>query len=384
MSREIQIGFPCPHLVVEEPVSIGEDRRSLVTKAPISNSNSVRILVNNSLYVPPSGLESQAELFSGKGPFRIRPCFGLSGPDANVFSVTTSAGSLTVSLPVGDFVNATRIVEFLRSSGADSIALVEAKGQNVSIIDSQSSGRKSFVRVSGGAVEALGYGQKSARGRVIYPPWVLEAREEVYPASGSSRVVLVPARYPKFIRPVVGNPDFKVTYGSMPERCPRCQAYYVENDYRFDISGGLVTIVNEDLLYQACLKILLTSRGSNPYHVGYGSNIINRIGSKVTLSTAASLREDVINALNSMQSLQSGQRRYQQVSDKERLYRILNVDVNPGEDPTTFLISVVVSNGTGQPVSVNITYTAPGAVALAGSNGQSLGEQPTRVILGEQ
>ena len=383
MSREIQIGFPCPHLVIEEPVPLGDDRVSLVTRAPVSNSDSVRILVNDSQYVPQSGLESQATLFSGRGPFRIRPCLGTVGPEVSVLVVSTSAGSRTVTLPSGDFLSVQRMVEFLRSSPIGQISLVKVEGQGFSISDPFSSGRSSLVSVSGGAASALGFQQRSCRGRVLYPPWGLVAREEVFPSSRAGMVVLVPARYPRFSSPIQGNPDFKVTYGSMPERCPRCQAFYVENDYRFDLSGGMVTIVDEDLLYQACLKAILTSKGSNPYHVGYGSNIYNRIGSKSNLATSAAVREDVLSALSSVQILQSGQRKFQQVSDRERLYRILNVDVTPGGDPTTFLVSVSVTNGSGKPVSIKITYTAPGAVALSGSNGLSLGAQPTRVITGE-
>jgi hypothetical protein len=364
-------------------VALSDDRVSLITRAPVSNSNSVRILVNDSLYVPPSGLESQATLFSGPGPFRIRPCFGLNGPDANSLTVSTSAGSATVNLPTGDFVTPNRILEFLRTSQVGLICLVQTKGNTLSFSDPNSSGRNSFVSVSGGAVPNLRFTQYSSRGKVLYPPWRLVAREEVYPSS-SGNVVLVPARYPQFVKPIPGNPDFKVTYGSMPERCPRCQSSYVENDYRFNFAGDVVTIANEDLLYQACLKMVLTSKGSNPFHAGYGSNVMNRIGSKTTLATAASLKEDVVSALKKVQNLQNGQRKYQQVTDKERLYRVLNVDVTPSEDPTVFFISVVVSNGSGQPVSVNITYSAPGAVALAGSNGSSLGEQPTRVIVGER
>ena len=368
--------------MVEEPVTLGSDGTSLITRAPVSNSNSVRILVNDSLYVPPSGLGSQATLFSGSGPFRIRPCLGLNGPDSNVLTVQTSGGSATVRLPTGDFIGADRIAEFLRVSPVGELCLVRTKGSSLSLSDPNSSGRESLVAVFGGAVQHLNFTQRSVRGKVVYPPWRLVAREEVYPTS-SGNVVLVPARYPQFVSPIPGNPEFKVTYGSMPERCPRCQSSYVENDYRFDFAGEVITIVNEDLLYQACLKMVLTSKGSNPFHAGYGSSVMNRIGSKSTLATAAALKEDVTSALKKVQSLQSGQRKFQQVTDKERLYRILNVEVAPSEDPTVFFISVVVSNGSGQPVSINITYSAPGAVALAGSNGTSLGQQPTRVIVGE-
>lgn len=383
MSREIQIGFPCPHLIIEEGVSIGDDRMSLVTRAPVSNSDSVRILVNDSLYVPQSGLESQATLVSGSGPFRIRPCVGSSGPEVALLTVSTSAGSATVSLPSSDFLTPERLADFLRLGPIGGIALLRAENNRLSISDPFSAGRESVVTVSGGSTVPLGFSQKSCRGRTLYPSWGLVAKEQVFPASNIGRVVLVPSRYPKFSSPIQGNPTFKVTYSSMPERCPRCQAFYTENDYRFDLSGGVLTISDEDLLYQACLKAVLTSKGSNPYHVGYGSNIYNRIGSKSNLLTAATIREDVMVALNSVQNLQSGQRRFQQVSDRERLYRVLNVDVTPGGDPTTFLVSIAVTNGSGRPVSIRITYTAPGAVALTGSNGLSLGTQPTRVIMGE-
>jgi len=172
----------------------------------------------------------------------------------------------------------------------------------------------------------------------------------------------------------LGNPDIKVTYAAMPERCPRCQATYVENDYRFDLDGGVITIENENLLYQACLKALLTVRGSNAYHPGYGSSLLSRIGAKQARAAAAAIREDVINSLSRVQSVQNGQRKAQQVKDRERLYRINDVTVRPSaDDPTVFFVEASVTNGTGQPVQLDIVYSAPGAVALAGSNGQVLG-----------
>src|SRR5210317_2341150 len=81
VSVEIQAGFPCPHLVVEEPVVLGADRRSLQTRAPVANATSVRILVNNEVYIPASGLYSQALLQARSGPYRIERCTGVLGPD---------------------------------------------------------------------------------------------------------------------------------------------------------------------------------------------------------------------------------------------------------------------------------------------------------------
>ena len=123
-----------------------------------------------------------------------------------------------------------------------------------------------------------------------------------------------------------------------------------------------------------CLKAILTMRGSNPYHSGYGSRIMQRIGRKSMTAAAGAIRQDIIEALREVQGLQAGQRRFQQVTNRERLYRVEDVTVTPsGTDPTTVVVGVAVTNGSNRPVSLNIVYSAPGAVALAGSNGQSLG-----------
>jgi hypothetical protein len=90
----------------------------------------------------------------------------------------------------------------------------------------------------------------------------------------------------------------------------------------------------------------------------------------------------VINVLGQVQSVQSQQRQYQQVKDRERLYRVNSVTVTPSpDDPTVFNLDISVTNGTGLPVQLNIVYSAPGAVALAGSNGQSLGAPSSQRIL---
>ena len=204
------------------------------------------------------------------------------------------------------------------------------------------------------------------------------ARQDVYPSTTPRGLIPVPARYPQFMKSLSGNPTIKVTYAAMPERCPRCQATYVENDYRFDALGGITTIVNEDLLHQACLKAILTRQGSNPYHGSYGSQVISRIGAKQVRASATAIRQDIINSLSRVQNLQNGQRKYQQVKDRERLYRINSVSVRPSaDDPTVFFIEVSVTNGTGIPVQLNTVFSAPGAVALAGSNGQALGLETT-------
>ncbi len=374
MSREIQIGFPCPHLIIEEVVALGQDQRSLITRAPVGAANSVRIMVNNEVYVPPSGLFSQAVLQGSVGPYRIEKCVGVQGPDGNQITVETSAGKVTLDLPTSARISTDQLVRNLRLTRLQEIVTITSLNGAITFRDTRAVGTRSFVRVSGDGADALGFEQRGSRGKMVFPGWTLAARQDIYPSASPRGLTPVAARYPRFKQPVPQGADFKVTYVAMPERCPRCQATYVENDYRFDSTGGVRTIANEDLLYQVCLKAILTMKGSNPYHTGYGSSLMTRIGRKRQSAAAGAIREDVINALKGVQSLQSGQRRFQQVTDKERLYRVEDVSVKPSAtDPTTFTVAVVVRNGSNRPVSLNIVYSAPGAIALAGSNGQSLG-----------
>lgn len=374
MSVELQIAFPCQHLVIEEYVALEGDRRTLFPKAPVSNSNLVRILADDRYYIPPTGLYSQAVLVGGvSGPFVIRRCTNLVGPDGNLLVLTTSAGQVEVRLPLGERVSATAVEQAIRSAAFDYVQVGTRNGAIV-LADTNAVGPASFVKASGQGAAALGFtAQMGAHGYEVYPPWQLVARPETYPSLAGSRPL--PARYPKFTKSIRGNPTLKVTYAAPPEQCPRCRATYIENDMRFDPQGELVLIDNENLLYQACMKALLTRKGSNPYHPAYGSTILDRIGTKFLGATTVLLQEDVRNALLRVQSIQGEQRKYQAITNKERFYSLQNVQVTPGEDQTTALISVTVANASLEPIALSIVFSVPGAVALAGSNGQTLGLQ---------
>lgn len=375
MSVEIRAGWPCPHLVMEEPVTLGADRRSLSTRAPISGAASVRILANDSVYVPAGGLFSQATLTSSMAaPYRVERCVGTVGPDGNLFTVTTGSGTASVRLPEGSRISLERIQRTLRLSPINDLVVVTDQNGALSLVEANDAGPTSFIRVSGPGAAALNFVQVGARGQQVYPGWELLARSDINPITIPTGVQIVPARYPVFREEVRGNPTIKATYAAMPERCPRCGATYVENDYRFDPLGQIITIENEDLLYQACLKAILTVKGSNPFHTSYGSLVLTRIGRKVVGASASLVKEDVINALTQVKNLQNGQRRYQRVKDRELLFAIQSVDVRPSiEDPTIYFVDVVVRSGSNQPVSLTTVFTVPGAIALAGSNNTALG-----------
>jgi phage baseplate assembly protein W len=262
-----------------------------------------------------------------------------------------------------------QVVKLIQAAQWENVSAFNEDGYLV-FVDRNTVGPKAFVKVRGTAASALGFGQPhvsgrqwAAYGREIYPGWDLYLRPDE-----------ITNRFIRFRKPLKTNPMLKVTYSVPVQRCLRCQATFVENDFRFNQNGTHITIQNENLLYQAALKILLTDRGSNPFHPWYGTSIRDRIGSKALMGVSSVLSEDVRNALGRMQTLQTEQAKYQMVTFKERLYGILGVNVKRHQqDQTTFLIEVTVQNAAADPISLDIVFTVPEVVALMGTNGLMLG-----------
>lgn len=359
MSQDLQLGHRCPHLILEEVVAIGSDRKTLTPKAPIASATVVRVLANDEVYIPPGGLFSQAQITgSVQEPYRIQVC------DTS-FTVQSSTEIATVTVPSGARVTASSIVKLLQNALTD--VAVEVINGHLVLTDTAKIGPESSLIVSGSAANALGFDlQRGARGKRIYPGW------------GLASLASITGRFIKFVDPIKQNPFFKVAYVADAVHCPRCSATHVENDYRFNLQGEEVFIQDENLLYQAALKILLTRIRSNPYHPGYGSAITSRIGAKAIGATASLITGDVQQALSNMQSLQIAQSKFQAVSAKERLYAVSSVRVTPSpDDATMFLVDVVVRNASGDPVAISIVFTVPGVAALSGTNGLSLGLEST-------
>jgi len=356
MSYDFQIGFPCPHLIQEEQVQLGSDRMGMLISQPIAASGTVRVLVNDQYIVPPNGLYNRAILKSSlSGGYRI-PKY------ETILVVSSNTESHTIELPVSKSLSTQKVADILNGHFNNLIA--SSFEGHLLIQEKQSFGGESRIKVSGSAQRALGFEfVSSAKGKQIYPAWRLERVPNK-----------INERYPKFVRPLKNNPIIKVTYSTPAERCLRCGATYVENDFRVDANGELQTISNENLLYQICLKALLTKKGSNPFFRFYGTALMDSIGTKALMGIQNFLRFEINDALKLVQSAQTAQGKYQTVTQKERLLNVTNVTVIPHEsDPTAFLIELTVQNASLQPISLSIVYTAPSAVALAGSNGLSLG-----------
>ena len=373
MSRDAQLAWHCPHLTLEENVVLGADRMSLQTRQPVGGAGTVRVVANEELVIPQSGLYVSAQLFSSEsGPYDLT-----ANEDTITVETPRGTGSVNFGTTTVQRLTAKQIVQYMLRQQF-SVALPESINGHLVFTDTSTVGPDSFVKTTGTAAKSLGFGTPSkvgncagtgtawrASGRRLYPGWVLQVRPDT-----------ITNRYPVFREQVRTNPTFSVSYTVPPERCLRCGATYIENDYRYDQAGQMLLIQDEALLYQAALKILLTDRGSNPFFPWYGSQIRSRIGSKALGGVASLLNEDVRRALARYQTLQESQSKYQTVTFKERLYAVLNVHVVPhAQDPTTFLLDVTVQNASAEPINLPIVFTVPGVVATMGSNGLMLGAQ---------
>lgn len=367
MSRDVQLARACPHLTMEEVVPLGADRRSLASRQPVAGSGTVRILVNDEFFLPQGGLYTPATLYATQsGPYDL-----LEGED--VLTVTASEGVQTLAFRVSGRARLTadEVVTFL-AKNLLTVAVATSVNGHLTFVDPFRVGPDSFIKISGTAATALGFGspkvsnrQWMSRGVQLYPAWRLHTRPDE-----------ITNRFPKFDQPIRTNPIFKLTYTVPATRCLRCGSARIENDYQFDAAGQIITIANEDLLYQAALKILLTDKGSNPYYDWYGTDLRSRIGTKALSGVASLINEDVRRALIKFQGLQEEQSKFQKVTFQERLYAILNVNVRPhAQDPTTYMIDVTIQNASSQPINLSIVFSVPNVVALMGSNGLMLGNE---------
>lgn len=356
MSIDFQLAFPCPHYTSEEVVLLGDDRRTLSLKQTLGSAASVRILANNKTVLLPQGVYSQAIVEAPSGPYLVR--------ETETLTVTTSQGSGTLSLTRGSYTTA-QLVSRMVWGGVE----VDDLGGRVGFSD-PSNASTAYVQVEGGGFLGLASKQR-IKSRLIYPPWSVVRKESVDP---------YPQREVIFHSPLRQNPVLKVSYSAPLQRCLRCSAAVNENDVRFNAQGDLLTVKDEDLLYQASLKILLTDKGSNPFHPTYGTLLRKRIGQKAQSNVAMLIKEDVRRALINMQNYQTQQSKYQRVSLKETLYSILSLNVKRHvQNVSAYQVFLTVQNASGERVDLNIFFTVPEVVSLMGRDGLILNTQRSGV-----
>lgn len=358
MSVEFQLAYTCPHQMVLEPALLLSDGKTLQTSQTCVGGIKVYM---NGIEVPSTGLQSKARLIaSDAGPYRIYA-------DARTFSITYDGMTKEVELDIG--VHKCAKLAHTLNKMFEGVDVSDSKGRLL-FEDRLSEGRASKIQLNGSALTTLGFSKRrTAYGKEVAPPWGVALREGYTTVS-----------YPQFFYKPKNrnNARFEVTYFTEAHRCRRCMATRVENDLRHDVQGRLVLITGEDLLYQSCLKALLTHLGTNLEHRWYGSNIMKMIGQKASGNAVSLITEEIRRVLDTHKSLQEKQTKYQKVSMEERLYKVASVSVQQHRvDKTVFMCEVIVQNYSGSAVRLSIVYTAPGAFGLVRKDGvvvNSLGE----------
>jgi hypothetical protein len=365
MSRDVQLAFNCPHIIGEERVALGTDRRTLYTSKPINGPTLLKVVANDGTEVSPfTGLVTLASVKTyRREPYKVTLA-------TRTLVVVSQLGTATVTFPQG-YLSAARVVDTLNAGAGSLVVASTSTTGYVTVTDKGNPGPASRVQLSGSALEPLGFDQQSgAKGRTVIPPWKLYSRNVVNPQDAIDSL----GYYVGFDAPVSQNPYFTVTYTVAPNLCLRCLTTEVENDYRFDAQGAALVVRDDNLLYQSILKYLLTDIRSNVYHQWYGSTLKSLIGTKVLGNTAAGIRQSVNNALTTFKGLQDAQAKYQRITAKERLFAVDNIAVAQSPaDPTVFYVQVSVRNYASEPVDITIAYTAPGTFALPGTNQIALG-----------
>ena len=102
------------------------------------------------------------------------------------------------------------------------------------------------------------------------------------------------------------------------------------------------------------------------------------IGRKAKGDAVALITDERRRVLDTQMNLQEKQSAYQDVTLKERIYKVISVKVQQHRtERTVFLCEVMVQNYSGATVSLSIVYTAPEAYGLVRKDGaivNSLGD----------
>lgn len=365
MSFDRKIEQVCTHQVIEEALFLNGDRVTVNPLRPIASSNSIKVRINGVSDVSPAGLQVPAVAKGSlPGPYNIRP--GIN--DKLVFSINAGAQQ-TVTLPSGRIVSAQQLALSLTRLTKGLSFSVTKKGQIQVRTFTQGSASRIMFHDDSTIAPTLGLVLNRAyRGQQAVPSWSL-IRD---PASLS----IYPGRLIVFDQPVRGTNDyFEINYVTRREECRRCGGTGVENDWRYDTQGEVIKVRNSDLLSQETLKVTYTVKGSNPFHLWYGTGLVEMIGRKISDRGLMQnlVLSDIQDAFRRWQSIKKQQEEVvgQFVSDSEYPFRLLVVNLEGDDnDPTILYVNAFIQNRSNEPIQITRGLRLPLPLDILGSTVQ--------------
>lgn len=364
MSYDRQIDQVCPHMVVEEPLYVNPDRRSVRPLRPIASADSVSVRMDGQYEVPSAGTFTPAiTTGSRRGPFTIKT--GVN----DTFRVTVgTTATQTLVVPASNRMALDRLIALLNT---------QAKGVYFGLrngliqLQTQDSGphTRFFIEPGSTLAELFGMGQnREYRGRQIAPGWTL-IRD---PLTLSDR----PTRLIVFDEPLKSAGDFvEVSYSTIRQECRRCGGLGIENDWRYGNDGNTGEVRDEALLVQEIQKLFYTLLGSNPFHTWYGTGLLETIGKKLSASGLVQnlILSDIQQAFGRWQSIKKQQENDvgQKVSDREFPYQLLSVNLQQStKDPTVVFVAITIQNRSFDPITLERGLKLPQPYDLLGSTSQ--------------
>lgn len=364
MSYDRKIDFVCPHLVVEEAIYLSSDRVTVRPIRPISAANSVRVRVNGEVEVPSYGLHTPAEaLASKRGPFNIRA----SVNDTLVIRVD-GAPPQTIQIPPGERLSTKEVARRLSVNVPNAVFELTPNGRLR--LRTRSTGKPATLMIlPSNMASTLGLPvNRQWRGRSPYGGWSLVND----PTTLSDR----PTRMIVFDAPLNGFKDYvELNYATLRQECRRCGGLGIENDWRYGVDGNLFEVRDEALLLQEVQKATFTLQGSNPFHTWYGTNLLNTVGRKLSISGVIQtfIVNDVREAFRRWQNIKRQQEEEigQAVSDAEFPFRLLDVKLTPAQqDPTVLFVAVTIQSRSSTPIILERGVKIPHPADLLGSTAQ--------------
>lgn len=363
MSFDRQIDQVCAHLVAEEALFVETDRLTVRPIRPIASSNSVRVRIDGAFEVPSTGVASSAASSGTKeGPFDI-----LQGSNDTLIVSVNQEPVQTVVLPSANKLPVDRLVDLLNRSIRG--VLFSVLGNRVAFRTTSTGRGASLFVNSTPLASTLGIvANREYRGQQVTPGWTL--------VSAANTLADRPLRLIIFDQPLRSGSDFvEINYTTTRQECRRCGGTGVEHDFRYSLNGEPVQVRDEALLIQELQKDFYTIRGSNPFHVWYGTALLETIGKKLSAGGFVQnlIVSDVYQAFNRWQSIKRQQEEKvgQAVSDKEFPFRLLSVNLQQStQDPTVVFVNITVQNRSNDPIQLERGLKLPQPTDLLGSTAQ--------------
>lgn len=347
MSYDRQLDQVCPHIVVDEALFVSpDDRRTIRPLQPIRSVDSVKIRINGTEDVPSFGHLLPARSSGSKtGPFNITTDVN----DKLVFSVDQGPDQ-TLLVPASRLLPVEKLADILTRS-AKGLQFGSERGRLTFRTASEGQGASVFIRPTSSIAQTLGIQtNREYRGKIAAPGWTLVSD----PLTLSDR----PARLIVFDEPLKNfNAWAEITYGTVKEDCRRCLGLGVENDWRYGRTGEVAQVRDEALLLQDIQKLFFTILGSNPFHVWYGTSIIEMLGKKLTAGGLIQnmIVTDVYQAFRRWQDIKRQQEQNvgEFLSDEEYPDRLVGVTLEQSTfDPTVIFVNITIQNRSRRPIEL--------------------------------